>query len=165
MSSRLNQKVEEIKKEVEYSLDGYFFYKRNNRKITVDDFGAVSIKLANGKTIKIKAAILAASFLFNNYDENLHVFTKDMDVRNISAPNLKLITKDDWRDVKDAWKNLSGNLKIKQNQNNLHAYIVFWTEKGKSKRKQIEDFMLANKFFRQKLLENAKMLHKYCVFD
>jgi len=166
VQDRLSQKVEEIKKEVKYSLDGSFFYIKNNNKITIDDFGAVSIKLSSGKTVKIKASILASAYLYKNYtDKSLHVLTRDMDVQNVAANNIRLITKEAWRDVKDAWKNLSGSLKIKQNSKNLHAYVIYWIEKGKTKQKQIEDFVLAKKFFKQKLLENAKKLHKYCIFD
>ena len=162
----LNQK--ELIELVSYSFDGVFVLKKegkSKRQLIPDEDGYLKF-YQNGKKYKLKANRVAM-LLVTGKDilPNEVVFHKNLNSSDYRLQNLTIIDRSTHIRIKEAHRNLAGNLRIQSHTTDAHSYVLCWSEGGSEKKKVVQDIIVARRLFVKLQLKYAKILNAYCVFD
>lgn len=146
---------------------GELYNKVSERKLTVDDQGFVTVyDSVNKKRIKMKAERLCM-ILFWNFDDTKdeRILFKNLNERDYRAVNLQLVPRETYKKIMEAYRNLSGDLKLTPHPNDQYSYIITYQDEGKVKNVTVYDIVIARKKYLALQLKYAKILNKYCIFD
>lgn len=93
--------------------------------------------------------------------EDQRVFPMDLDENNIRWSNLKVIHKSVYKTLHSALRNVRGELKIQQHNDDKHAYLVYWIDEGKSRYSTFYEISAAEQFKASKMLEFVKLINQH----
>lgn len=93
------------------------------------------------------------------------VVHRNLNENDLSAVNLMLVTSEQALEIKEAWKNLQGGIRMQVHPKDIYSYKLFWYENGSMKTKVVQDIVVAKKLERKLLLKYSKILTKYCISE
>lgn len=93
------------------------------------------------------------------------VLHRNMNSKDFRLQNLSIVHRPLLLAIKEAYKNLSGGLKLVPHAVDAFCYKVVYREDGKDKQQIVQDVVVAKKLLLRLQLKFAKLLSKYCVFD
>jgi len=159
----------QVKDLIDYDiLTGDFFILKNNkryRKIFPNEDGYI-VFYKDSKRIKLKANKSAIELVQNIVvQKDKVVLHKNLNENDYRYCNLRLLSKKTYNSIKEAYRNLSGYLKIQPHQKDMFSYVLIWKESGKDRILVVQDIVVAKRMYNKLQLKYAKILNKYCVFD
>jgi hypothetical protein len=159
----------QVKDLIDYDiLTGDFFILKNNkryRKIFPNEDGYI-VFYKDSKRIKLKANKSAIELVQNIIvQKDKVVLHKNLNETDYRYCNLRLLSKKTYNTIKEAYRNLSGYLKIQPHQKDMFCYVLIWKENGKDRILVVQDIVVAKRMYNKLQLKYAKILNKYCVFD
>ena len=171
---RCNMITDQIKNLIDYDIfEGAFYILKNNiryRRIFPNEDGYI-IFYKNRKRFKFKANRLAIELVQNinctaiSPQKDKVVLHRNLDENDYRCINLKLINKSTYNSIKEAYRNLSGALKMQPHAKDVFSYVLAWKENSKDKILVVQDIVIAKRLFTKLQLKYAKILNKYCIFD
>ena len=109
-------------------------------------------------------AKLCYSLLFNvNLEKEHKVIHKNLDETDFSAVNLIMVSQEQFKEIKEAWKNLQGIIRLTVHPKDMYSYKLHWYEGGIERTQVIHDIVVAKKLEKKLLLRFSKTLTKYCT--
>jgi hypothetical protein len=159
----------QVKDLIDYDiLTGDFFILKNNkryRKIFPNEDGYI-VFYKDSKRIKLKANKSAIELVQNIVvQKDKVVLHKNLNETDYRYCNLRLLSKKTYNSIKEAYRNLSGYLKIQPHQKDMFSYVLIWKESGKDRILVVQDIVVAKRMYNKLQLKYAKILNKYCMFD
>lgn len=150
-------------------LSGSISVRKSNRVLTPDDLGQVVVfdsKAKRHKSQRYMLDRLAAFFAFGKFPSSEQkVLHKNLDPCDNRLCNIAVVSKNVYRSVKEAWKNLDGGIRLVPHPIDQFSYVLYWFENGKERFKIIQDVVLARRQQIKLQLKYSKILTKYCIFD
>lgn len=146
---------------------GDLVYKHSGRIVQVQEDGFVLIiDPESKKRKKFKLSKLCYS-LFHNVDlqKEDKVVHKDLNPNNFKITNLLLLSSSQYKELKEAKKNIQGGIRLVIHPTDVYSYRLFWFQDGVEKSKVIQDVVVAKKLEKRLLLKSSKILTKYCPTD
>lgn len=146
---------------------GDLVYKHSGRRVQVQEDGFVLIiDPESKKRKKFKLSKLCYS-LFHNVDlqKEDKVVHKDLNPNNFKITNLLLLSSSQYKELKEAKKNIQGGIRLVIHPTDVYSYRLFWFQDGVEKSKVIQDVVVAKKLEKRLLLKSSKILTKYCPTD
>ena len=159
-------KVERLKEFLNYNLEtGVVSYKKTGKSLIQDEDGLVIVTDPSSKQKKkFKMAKLCYSLLFNvNLEKEHKVIHKNLDETDFSAVNLIMVSQEQFKEIKEAWKNLQGGIRLTVHPKDMYSYKLHWYEGGIERTQVIHDIVVAKKLEKKLLLRFSKTLTKYCT--
>lgn len=161
-------KQDRLKELVKYDpVTGNLYNKVSERKLTIDDLGFVTVyDNENKKRIKMKAERLCL-ILFTGIDDSKdeRILFRNLNERDYRAVNLQLVDRKVYNRIMEAYRNLSGDLKLNPHPHDQYSYIITYQDEGKIKNITVYDIVVARQKYLSLQLKYAKILNKYCIFD
>lgn len=158
-----------IKELVEYRPDTGEFYKKATGRPMKVNTDTLSVTLYNPSTKEkfiIKAAKLAWLLGTGKFpSQNKRILHRNLDKSDFRLQNLCVLSRETYRAITEASRNLSGALRLLPHPEDQYSYVIEYHQGGQHYTKVIEDIVTARKFFMKLQLKSAKILSKYCVFD
>lgn len=115
------------------------------------------------KVSKFKPAKLAYSLLFKvDLTKTDRVIHRNLNEEDNSAHNLLLVDMQLNREIKEAWKNIQGGIRLVAHPTDSYAYKLHWFEGGAEKTKVVQDVVVGKRLEQKLLLRYSKILTKYC---
>lgn len=146
------------------------FYRKENEavpnyyKVFPDELKRIQVAFtANRKYTYKGAANLAWEFINGPIPEGYVLYFKNMDKEDLRANNLGIVTKDEYKKIKDALYNLQGSLKIIPDKKEVYTYKVKYKENGYNKIRSFQDCIAAKKFHKEVMLKSVRELGKYAI--
>jgi uncharacterized protein YegP (UPF0339 family) len=152
-----------LKEYLEYNIsDSRVRIKGTNKVLYRDESGYFRFKIKS-KSYNIKAINLV--WFLNNLELNKSthcLYFKDTDPENLSINNISILSKQEYRNLKEALQNIQSVLKVQKHTKDMYTYWLYYKQNGTVKKKLYHDFSVAEKNRRKKYLENLKIVFKYC---
>lgn len=149
-------------------ISGEFFIRKKNeilRRIFPKEDGYL-IFYKKGVRYKIKANKVAMELVTGEkLGPNKAILHKNLNENDYRLQNLKVIPKSTYNLIKEAYRNLSGYLKITAHSSDVFSYVLSWKEAGKDRRLVVDDFIVVRRMYTKLQLKYAKILNRYCVFE
>lgn len=164
----MKELIARLKELLEYEPQTGKVFTKKKRLVTPDHSGFVIIfdKDAASKSKKFKLDKLAYALAFGVFPEDYQmVLHKNMDELDNRMNNLTLVSREVYKQVKEAHRNLTGGIHIVPHATDQFAYILKWYEQGQEKHKIIQDIVVARRSQLRLQLKYSKILTKYCIFD
>lgn len=141
--------------------------KKTNKTIVANDEGLCYVyDLAKRKNIKFKLDKVAYYLAYKKMPTDEHrILHKNLDIKDNTLTNLRLVHKSVYLKIKEARKNLEGGIKMNFHPTDQFCYVITWYENNKERNKTISDVVDAQRFLLKMKLHYSKILTKYCVFD
>lgn len=115
------------------------------------------------KTKKFKIGKLCYTLLHGvDLEKTDRVVHKNLDNTDCSAHNLMLVDMQQNREIREAWKNIQGGIRLTPHPTDIYCYKLHWFQGGIEKTKTIGDIVVAERMKRRLLLKYSKILTKYC---
>lgn len=146
---------------------GDLVYKHSGRRVQAQEDGFVLIiDPSSKKRKKFKLSKLCYS-LFHNIDlsKEAKIIHKDLNTSNFKISNLLLLSNSQYKELKEATKNIQGGIRLVVHPTDVYSYRLFWFQDGVEKSKVIQDVVVAKKLEKRLLLRSSKILTKYCPTD
>lgn len=165
-----------IKKALDYDLarslltydatTGTIVVTRTGRELTADEAGSVLVYDPEArKSYKIKIGKLAYLLGFGILpDKDQRILHKNMDELDCRLRNLDLVTAEQFKQIKEAYRNLSHGIRYTQHPTDQYAYVLHWYEQSVAKTQIIHDAVSVKRAELALKLRYSKILTKYCVF-
>lgn len=93
------------------------------------------------------------------------ILFKNLDQKDVSPCNLQIIKRFLYKEIHTAYRNVDGEIKITTHSDDKFMVVLHWLEVGKRRQKVFYDYEVADKMKKQLIINNIKLLTKYCVFD
>lgn len=148
-------------------ITGEFYIKKNEslRRIFPKDDGYI-IFYKKGVRYKLKANKVAMELVTKEkLPPNKAILHKNLNEKDYRLVNLKVISKLTYNLIKEAYRNLSGALKILPHPSDVFCYVICWKEEGKDRRLVVDDVVVVRRMHTKLQLKYAKILNKYCIFE
>lgn len=154
---------------IEYDIIlGAFYLKKNSkivRRIFPTEEGYL-IFFRDCCRLKLRANKVAIQIVTGEIiPKSKAILHKNLDENDYRLQNLKIISKISYNKVKEAYRNLSGALKMLPHNSDVFSYVISWKEDNKEKKTVVSDIVIAKRIYAKLELKYAKILNKYCVFD
>ncbi len=154
---------------ISYSpAEGKFFLikaGRISRQIFPDEEGYLTF-FNNKKKYKLKADKVAVEIGWGlKLQKDKTILHLNLDTSDNRLKNLRVISRKIYNKIKEAKRNLDGQLKMLPHSQDVFSYILTWREDGKDRVLVVQDVVVAKRLFTKLQLKYAKVLAKYCVFD
>lgn len=159
---------EKLRELLDYDpLTGKVQRRKSRRILQADSTGLVSVYDSESrKNYKMKLDRLAFILAYGKIPrEDQRVFHKNMQSEDNSLRNLSIVSRSVYLKVKEAYRNLTGGIKLNTHAVDQFSYVVSWYDKGIEKFKVLEDVVPAKSFVLKLQLHYSKILTQYCVFD
>ena len=136
------------------------------RRLLSDDDGFIVVYLADAKKTKRRPLRLAWEIINDKVLPQDHeVYAKNLNSSDYSGFNLQLIHKNEFKQLKDAIKNLEGALKLKPTENKPHGVTLMYILDGKKQKVYFEDIVTAKKEKNKILVYCTKLVSKYTITE
>lgn len=161
-------KLERLQEILNYDpLTGDLTIKKSGRRLLPDEDGLVSIY--DNKTKK------RPKFKFNRLcwmlGNNLtpaasdKIIHRNLKFSDTSLCNLFLVANDEYKKYKNAYKNLTGGIRLSIHPTDAYCYKVHWYEGIVEKTQLVSDVVVAKKLETKLRLRFSKILTKYCYSE
>lgn len=94
-------------------------------------------------------------------DSKNKVLQLDLNLNNYAINNLKIVSKDIYREVLIALRNINGALRITQHKSDMHAYVLSWVEFKSERALTFYDVSAARAAKTIKELEFVKFINQH----
>ena len=157
--------IERLKEILEYDqVNGVLILKKSGRKLVPSEDGSVII--FDKKNYRFKYDKLCIALLHNDFpSSDLKVLHRDMDDNNFKANNLKLVSRETYKQISEAYRNLNGGIRYDHHPTDKLMYQVQWFDGYTLKKRSIADLGLVKRCIVGLQLKYSKILTRYCVFD
>ena len=149
-------------------LEGTFYLLKNQqplRQLFPDEDGYLVFHRDSSR-YRIKAARVAYELAHDcSLARGKSILHKNMNTDDYRLSNLAAIPKKVHLAIKEAYRNLSGTMRIVPHSSDVFSYRLIYRENNQERAKVIQDIVVAKKEFIRLQLRFAKLLSKYCVFD
>lgn len=137
----------------------------NTRRIFPDENGLLNYYcFKEKKSIKKKAITLAWELLnCKSLPNNSINYFKDLNPENYKGSNIGLISKVNYKKLKDALYNLEHGVKLIPHKSDMFVYILKFKSEGKLVQTTFHDISLALKMKRKVILRSSKIITKWVV--
>lgn len=159
-------KVDRLKEFLNYNSEtGEVTYKKTNKSVYPDEDGLVIITDPSTKQKKkFKMQRLCYSLAYNvDLAKESKIIHKNLDETDFSIVNLLMVSQEQFKEIKEAWRNLQGGIRLTVHPKDMYSYKLFWYEKGIERSQVIHDVVVAKKVEKKLLLRFSKILTKYCT--
>jgi len=148
-------------------IQGSFMLKKEGcelREVYPNDNGY--ILYGHEKKLRYVRACVIAYEIFNScvIPSNHKILFKDLDMTNLKANNLGLVSAEEYKEATQALRNLS-NIKLKPHPHDKHSYILTYNENGMRVRKVIFDVVVAKRELIKLKVKFTKVVSKYFYLD
>lgn len=159
---------------------GNFFFKQRtsrvnkeeNQRLLTPNEDCYLTFIVQGKFMKVRA-IKAAFMLYAKQlgkdipeiKNDYVLYSKNLNKFDLRYCNIGLCSRDTMFKIKEAQRNLHGDLKLLLHPKDMFSYVVHWTEDRQKRKKVVHDVVLAKKLFLRLQLKFSKVLAKYLVLD
>lgn len=159
---------------------GNFFFKQRtsrvnkeeNLRLLAPNEDCYLTFIVQGKFMKVRA-IKAAFMLYAKQlgkdipeiKNDYVLYSKNLNKFDLRYCNIGLCSRDTMFKIKEAQRNLHGDLKLLLHPKDMFSYVVHWTEDRQKRKKVVHDVVLAKKLFLRLQLKFSKVLAKYLVLD
>lgn len=135
------------------------------RRLVPDEEGYL-VFFRKGQKYKLKANKVAIELHYGQpVAADRIVLHRNLDSKDYRLINLKVISREVMKLIKEAQRNLNGNLKIVPHPTDAFSYVLCWRQDGKDRTKVIHDIGTAQSELTRLQLAYAKVLNRFCVFD
>lgn len=140
---------------------------QNNRPLIADQDGLVIVTNPETKAKKkFKLNKLCYSlFTGIDLDKDTKVLHKNLNRTDYSALNLVLVSSLEFRQIKEAWRNIQGGIRLVPHPTDMYCYRIHWYEGAVEKKQLVRDIVVAKRLQKKLLLRYSKFLTKYCCED
>ena len=156
---------ERLRELIEYDKEnGVLILKKTGRKVFPEENGTIIIfdqKSYRFKYEKLCMALLNGKFV----QPNERVLFKNMLKDDFRANNLRLVTKEEYLLVKEAYRNLTSGIRYDHHPKDKLLYVVQHYENKYKKLQTIADLGLVKQVIRELRIKYSKIITKYCIFD
>ncbi|ASJ79272.1 HNH endonuclease [Curvibacter phage P26059A] len=136
-----------------------------SRKILPDEDNKIQTTI-QGTRLSIKADRLAWFISTGKQPARFQVvFHKNLDWNDNRLNNLVLLQKNEYMQLQEAMKNISGALKLVPHPNDMFSYMLFYKHNGRMLREIVQDISIARRKFNKLQLKYVKIISKYTVSD
>ncbi len=159
---------ERLRELLEYDpLSGNVSRRKSKRILSADPYGMVSIyDSETKKNYKSKLDKVAYTLGFGKVPkDDERILHKNMKQDDNRLRNLGLLSRTTYLKVKEAYKNLTGGIRMNPHPIDQFSYVVNWYEKGIEKSRVVEDVVPAKELVLRLNLLASKVLTKYCLFE
>jgi len=164
----LKEVLTRLKEILVYDQDTGKIYTKRKRLCSPSHDGTIVIfdKDAEVKSKRFKLDRLAYALANNVFprDDQI-VLHKNLDGLDNRPSNMSLVSRETYRKIKEAHRNLSGGISLIPHDLDQFAYVLRWHEGGEEKKKIIYDIVVARRQQLRLQLKYSKILTKYCIFD
>lgn len=159
---------------------GNFFFKQRSSRVNKEENLRLLAPnedcyltfIVQGKFMKVRA-IKAAFMLYAKQlckdipeiKKDYVLYSKNLNKFDLRYCNIGLCSRDTMFKIKEAQRNLHGDLKLLLHPKDMFSYVVHWTEDRQKRKKVVHDVVLAKKLFLRLQLKFSKVLAKYLVLD
>jgi hypothetical protein len=148
-------------------VSGYLFVKKSNRRLLPAEDGFVSIydpltRRAQKFKMSKLCYYLATEVIASQTDRILH---KNLDDKDFRLGNLTLLSSGDFIKVKEAIRNLQGEIRITPHPVDVHSYRVHWYTSKHERIRIVGDITTAKRLELKLKLKYSKILSKYTITD
>lgn len=134
------------------------------RQLLPDDDGFVLVYLKDNTKTKRRPPKLAWEIVhLEQLPNDYVVYSKNMNPDDVSAFNLGVLHKDEYKTLKDGIKNLEGALKLKPDPDKPHGVILMYYSNGRRIKQYFDDIMTAKKEKNRILIECTKFVSKHSI--
>ena len=143
-------------------------YTKKSRVITPEQDGTVVIfdKNATPKSKRFKLDRLAYALAYKVFPRSDQiVLQRNLDTLDNRQQNLSIVSRETYRKITEAHRNLSGGIALIPHDLDQFAYTLRWYEGGVEKKKIVYDVVIARRQELKLKLKYSKILTKYCLFD
>lgn len=146
---------------------GRVYTKTTNKTIVANEDGLCYVyDIVKGKNIKFKLDKVAYFLAYKKMPTDEHrILHKNLDEKDNTLKNLRLVHKTVFFKIKEARKNLEHGIKMNYHPTDQFSYVITWVENHRERTKTIADVIDAQRFLLKIKLHYSKILTKYCVFD
>lgn len=147
---------------------GVFTNKKNGRVLTANaDTGLISVSSKSlGIKFNIKPEKLAWFMMYGTVPSGRkRILHRNLNPKDNRFSNLKVITRKEYKQVMEAYHNLTEYMRIMPHHEDQFSYVLHYKKDGVAMREVILDLIIARRKLRSLQLKNAKVLSKFCVFD
>lgn len=133
------------------------------RKLFLNENNSINISARDIK-LKLKGSTIAWFMFYQRFpSKDEIIFHKDLDETNLKINNLTLISKKTNKDLQEALKNLSGELKLVPHTSDSYCYVLEYRSQGRIRKETIADLQVARKKLAKMQLRFIKLLGAYVV--
>lgn len=144
---------------------GELFLKKNKRRLLPNEDNMVIVSVDNIR-IKMKYDRLCWSIYHKTaLIPDQVIFHKDLNDSNNKISNLCVVPKKEYSKIKEALKNISGDLRIIPHHSDAFSCVLEYRSAGRIRREVIEDVSVARKKMLKLQLKYLKYLSKYITTD
>jgi len=156
---------ERLRELIEYDKEnGILIVRKTGRKTFPDENGTLIV--FDKKSYRFKYEKLCVALLNGKYLEpNERVLFKNMQKDDFRAINLKVVTKEEYLLVKEAYRNLTSGIRYDHHHKDKLQYVVQYYEDGTLKHQIIADLGKVKNVIRELRVKYSKIITKYCIFD
>lgn len=166
-----------LKELLEYNPKSGVVTRKTSGKALIPDYaGFVSVyDPSSKKTTKRKLKNIAAFFAYTGsdyssgdgglYDTCQVVLHKNMQEEDYTASNLTYVPAGEYKQIKEAYRNINESIKLTQHPSDAFSYILHWYQNGAMRSRVIQDIVVAKREMLKLKLKYSKILTAYCVFD
>ena len=134
--------------------------------LSVQEDGYTVVVLRDSKIKKIKFNKLC--IMLGNAEEILpdyRILHKNLNLMDFRLCNLMQIHKDDYKELKEALKNIQGGITVLPHPTDVFTYKVSWYSGSVKKTRVIQDLVVAKRLEIRLKLKYSKVISKFCLFD
>ena len=140
--------------------------KVTKRFLCVQEDGYCIVVFENGKSKKVKYNKLCY-MLGNQVDilDGHKMLHKNLNLTDFRLSNLIQITNQEYKELREALKNIQGGITVLPHAADVFTYKVSWYSGGIKKSRVLQDIVVAKRLEIRLKLKYSKIISKFCLFD
>jgi hypothetical protein len=145
--------------------EGLLYLVKTNKVIIPDDENKVYFGYDNKRYV-VNSGKLCYEILHGcSIPENHRLIFKDLNKRNLKGNNLAIIPSEQYKEVQEALKNLSGWLRLGTHSKCMYSYVLEYRLGGKPVKRVIDDVVIAKRELLKMQLKFTKIVSKYFYLE
>jgi hypothetical protein len=146
---------------------GLITYRHNGKTLEIMEDRLVKVKDPETKQQrKFKMEKLCYSLAFGvELDKSDKIIHRNLNDSDFTTINLMQVTPEQYKEIKEAWKNIQGGIRLVIHPTDVYSYKLYWFESGTERSKVVQDVVVAKRMERRLIIKYSKILTKYCISD
>lgn len=134
--------------------------------LSVQEDGYAVVVFGDGKSKKIKFNKLCLILGYGvDLIPNFKIIHRNLNTKDFRLSNLMQISKEDYKNLKEALKNIQGGITVLPHPTDVFTYKVSWYSNSIKKTRVIQDLVVAKRLEIRLKLKYSKIISKFCIFE
>ena len=147
-------------------INGKIKNRVTNRFLSVQEDGYCVVVFKSGKIKKIKFNKLCL-LLGSGVDvpKDCKIIHRNLNSKDFRLCNLMHVTRDEYKELREALKNIQGGITVLPHPTDVFTYKVSWYSYNTKKTRVIQDLVVAKRLEIRLKLKYSKIISKFCIFE